>query len=57
MKFKKKNLTENWNNFLGVGPFFQGRSSKGKQINFNLVLETYNDERKSTQLLMNKVLL
>ena len=31
MKLKKKYLTENSNNFLGVGPFFPGRSGKGKQ--------------------------
>ena len=40
MKFKpkKKFLTENSNKFFWVGPFFEGRSGKGKQINFNLGL-------------------
>ena len=35
MKFKKKKfLTEKLNKIFWVGPFYQGRSGKGKQIKF-----------------------
>ena len=35
LKFKeKKFFSENWNIIFWVGPFFQGRSGKGKQIKF-----------------------